>query len=258
MQMQILQTGASSDPRTPSSANRKIEQLFHDRLLALFCLHLGIERADKTILSRPLVRLQRSIYDLDSYGENSWSMDKTCLDVLWQDIVSSLGIFGIKKDRVSPFVADIRAYQEIELDMRSGILPSNVAIDHFYQLKTCDVRLSRQILGLYSRHHNLNTCLRLWNLFDLASEILDDLSDISEDLTTYNGNRFLISALTRDYESTKKEYLSFLHLIERQATLHGSSSLACTIQHRTEEAALALNRMDKELSAHVAKAPLAC
>jgi hypothetical protein len=53
-----------------------------------------------------------------------------------------------------------------------------------------------------------------WRLFDLVTEINDDVADVFEDLHTINGNRFLISASIFGKDYVRKEFLSFLEKIQ--------------------------------------------
>ncbi len=229
------------------SLNQKINDLFSTRLLLRFCMELQTDVQERQNLFSHLTKLQRSIYDLDTYGEQTWNLDKTHLSILWNDINASLSAFGFDKNIMRQLLSDIHSFQEIEEQLRLGNLPTKNPIEMFYHFKTCDVRMSRQILVAHSKKINSPPILYLWNLFDLASEVLDDLLDIDEDITTFNGNRYLLSSISQSTDSTNKEYLSFLKELGKQATLAGNARMATIILSKIDESILLLKKVDRQL-----------
>jgi hypothetical protein len=74
--------------------------------------------------------------------------------------------------------------------------------------------------------------LQAWELFDLASEVCDDLEDISEDLGTFNGNRFLLELSTAGPQPTIDSFHDFelillrrLESLREKVNLHGLASV---------------------------------
>ena len=56
-----------------------------------------------------------------------------------------------------------------------------------------------------------------WSYYDLITEINDDIADVTEDLHTYNGNRFLISILRKGEKKTAEQYHGYLEKVTSKA-----------------------------------------
>jgi len=103
----------------------------------------------------------------------------------------------------------------MELDMRrrdatKGIYkhPLSYSLEEFYLLKSCDVFLSRKLVGVLA---NVSTSSpQAIELFDMLGEILDDCMDVEEDQEQINANRFLISLVRDGEEKTLYAYRSFV------------------------------------------------
>ncbi|MDQ3903404.1 MAG: hypothetical protein M3247_07170 [Thermoproteota archaeon] len=189
-------------------AVRRIDANIH------FVCHKEIERQ---WLINKLRSLQYSIYKLDRCGETNWIPSNNILDELWANIYEQLRFFGIGKREINLLLRDMKAYQRVEALLREGRSPTEVAIQDFYYLKTCDVRLARRLISLVTHHKYSKFITLAWNYYDLASEICDDLTDVWEDSFNYNCNRFTIKRRLFGENETRAEYSSFLHLIEAGA-----------------------------------------
>lgn len=209
-------------PRNNLVIGKKIDLLFGARLLAEQCEQLL--PYDLTSLLSNLKKLQLSIYCLDKYFEHTWILHKRHIDGLWSNILSTLRKIVGDKQNLEELVRDIRAYQRLEESIRGSSLLLLPQLQRYYYLKTCDVRLARNII---MRRVSISLALPMrieylqaWELFDLASEVCDDLEDIDEDLGTFNGNRFLLEISITKPQSTINSYQEFeLLLIQRVASL---------------------------------------
>lgn len=197
----------------PPATLRK-EYLVKAKLLfALRCLPECLESAagpdaETAAYLQTLLNLQCSIYELDEYGESNWNIDPRELDQIWQGIRHSWSVVPTKGSS-RPSLAEIQNYQRIELNMREGRRPDMMPIEVFYECKTCDVRLMRQLIwNAYEKPDALTR--RLWEVFDLSGEVLDDLSDVSEDHLTYNGNRFAFCMRQHGAQRTIRLYELFI------------------------------------------------
>lgn len=161
--------------------------------------------------------LQESIYRLDEYGETTWDVDYKALGELWRGLERQLSAFGLARTAGVELCQDVRKYQDVELRMRGGELPTRVSIATFYRLKSCDVRLARKliesVLGLQE-----DAGLRgAWSLYDLVCEVCDDIEDLEEDAASFNGNRFLLALTARGRELVTSEYCRFLGTLAAKA-----------------------------------------
>ena len=109
---------------------------------------------------------------------------------------------------------DIFKYQSIELNLRNGIFPLEIPIDYFYHLKTCDIRLTRNIIKISSKRSKEN--YSLWNYYDIINEIYDDIVDLYEDQVTFNCNRIILSINKIGAINTYKQYSVFLQKLKKQ------------------------------------------
>jgi hypothetical protein len=196
----------------------KVAALFRERRLYEHSEMLGASPSETQILLQKLATLQNSIYRLDQYGERCWRPDERLLKLLWEAIAKSLSAFHLPSDLQSEACTEIHAYQGVELAMREGTSPAATGIRQFYRLKTCDVRLARRLLARQLDAQGDTLLATAWDLYDLASEVCDDLSDGEEDSGTYNANRFFISLASQDPKITLSEYATFLGWLHKQAT----------------------------------------
>ena len=79
------------------------------------------------------------------------------------------------------------------------------------------MRLIRHLI--YEAHPELNDVWpeKAWTYYDRITEINDDIADVTEDLQTYNGNRFLISILRKGEKKTAEQYRSYLDKVTSKA-----------------------------------------
>lgn len=167
-------------------------------------------------LTVKLSLLQRTIYALDCYGETSWDIEHQVLEVLWQNIYGQLMSWELTLKDAGHLLEDMQAYQQVELQLRKGVLPTSLPLEEFYYLKTCDVRLSRKLIATSSKGLCTDQQLLLWNCFDIISEVYDDLSDIEEDLFDFNCNRFLFQKSLYGGLCAQHDYEKYLDKIKDQ------------------------------------------
>jgi hypothetical protein len=222
----------SSEPIDSVGTAKRIEVLFAARRLADFCEVNRVEAVDE-VLQR-LTVLQRGIYRLDSVFERNWSVPSGEVASAWSDINDALQSFGVSHSQKPDLTRDLRKYQAVEAKLRSGFqgIPP---LPKYYYLKTCDVRLGRTILSAEMP----GACdLASWNIADMVCEICDDVEDLDEDLSTYNGNRLLIGFITRGPHHTISMYTRFTGWLEARIAershrrMHGiSTRLAVQYAH---------------------------
>ena len=161
-----------------------------------------------------LKNLQASIYHLDAYLEENWDLDENKINEKWKPIYDCLSKMGIPSIKHETYVAHIKKYEAHEKAIRKGILPSAYTFNYFYFYKSCDVKLMRRLI--LERFPVLKSLFNLsdWKLFDLVTEVNDDATDLFEDLTTINGNRILLTALTQGKEVSAFEFLQYLNDLE--------------------------------------------
>lgn len=208
------QRSTRSAKRKPQNAGQqdieqKIDELFAYRRLTNLFQQSGIEQDDPLV--EHLQSLQYHIYRLDAYLESTWTLDDESQASLWSDIRQALMPFGIADEKEQKSILqEIVLYEHIEQNCRIGKWPTAVSFETFYRTKSCDVRLIR--LLLYKAKPDLNDLfpLKAWSFYDLITEVNDDISDLYEDLPTWNANRFLISILRKGHVKTDLAYRSFL------------------------------------------------
>lgn len=200
-----------------NSLKLKIEHLFEKRCIQEQVYNLRI--CDAQALMEMLKELQLAIYHLDKYFEQKWDLRSTDIKACWIAVMKSLQEVVDKSQHLEELVQDIRAYQKVEESLRNPLWLRLPSLSEFYRLKTCDVRLSRNIIASHATDYKDQTrdYLNQWELFDLVSEILDDLYDVDEDLGTYNGNRFLLGINTIGIDATFHEYNRFIFLLNHRA-----------------------------------------
>ena len=251
-----LQISSNFGSLSPS-IGQKICDLFSCRRIGESLSFHGIVGIERQWLLTNLVHLQSSIYSLDCYGESIWDARVDVVEDLWGSIHKRLRAFGFTYHEIEFLIADMRAYQDIEAQLRDGISPSKMNIKTFYDLKTCDVRLSRRIIEMVERGSCSSRANTLWECYDLSCEIVDDLSDFWEDLSNFNCNRFLISLRDRGYAETRAEYLHFLERIitrTREISTVGEESglsevnqIGCWILESVRNARVVLDQLGDDM-----------
>ncbi|MDX1476870.1 MAG: hypothetical protein R3301_04155 [Saprospiraceae bacterium] len=196
---------------------KKINDLFTYRRIPYMLKLAGIPKDSPFV--KQLMDLQQAIYALDEYLEANWQVKKSALDKHWKEINRQLRAFGLNRYQVVAFRKDIERYQSYELEMRDGRMPTRRPFKTTYGAKTCDVRLIRKLI--YHEAPDLSKRIREtdWRPYDLITEVNDDINDVYEDLSKYNGNRFLISLLTRGKGRTRSEFSAFLRDTGKDARL---------------------------------------
>ncbi len=193
----------------------KIKELFSYRKLIDLLQQGGLDK-DKKFYAH-LVDIQYQIYLLDAYLEGQWDLDKNALSSCWKKIKESVAKLNYTSSQIEDLLREIRDYERIERNCRKGIWPTKVSFKKFYTTKSCDVRLIRHLI--YDANPELNRIWKEkdWAYYDLITEMNDDITDIQEDLNTYNGNRFLISALRKGSLKTGKQYQAYIDKITSKA-----------------------------------------
>jgi len=164
-----------------------------------------------------LTDLQYRIYLLDAYLEGQWELDPAQLKTYWQAITDAISAFDYSPKQIKSQLAEIRLYEHIETNTRLNKWPTKVPFKQFYTTKSCDVRLMRHLI--YRSHPELNDIWdeNAWTYYDLITEINDDITDVTEDLLTYNGNRFLISILRKGEKKTSSQYRNYIERVTKKA-----------------------------------------
>ena len=186
----------------------KIIELFEYRELPKLIAYGGGAWDDQ--FYEDLIQLQYDIYMLDYELETNWDVDMSIIDARWKAIHKDLGVLEVAASDYDKYSGHIYKYQKHELGIRDGKLPTRLSMEYFYFYKSCDVKLLRKLI--YDRNPLLAKVIKTseWRIFDLVTEINDDVVDLQEDLTTINGNRFLISLLQLGKEKTVQIYNDFL------------------------------------------------
>ena len=169
---------------------QKIDALFVLRRLPEMCDSAGISWESAFVNS--LKELQSDIYQLDKYLESSWELDDDILQHHWQIIFRRLERMNVDSAYSSGNLEEISLYEKREKDMRLGIYPNPGDLPDLYYIKSCDVHLLRRLINQKSQGESHYCPENAWVLFDLVTEILDDLEDIGEDCETYNANTLLV------------------------------------------------------------------
>lgn len=220
----------------------KIHQLFEYRQLPWMLDQTSLKEDEKQVLYLKLVNLQREIFLFDNLLETQWQPDTNKFDELWANIeltLKSLGNYGDKK--VDFLLSELRTYTENEYKMRNGEKLTDLNIKTFYYFKSCDVRLMRNIILEHVEGDDLPFGLRGrdWRFFDYITEVNDDISDLKEDLTTYNGNRWLQALTYFGQNRAAEQYRLFLDMcgIENRVLLkdHPESMIPIWTKHALED-----------------------
>lgn len=193
---------------------KKILQLFKYRQIPKLVQESSIK--DKKQFLDYLVVLQKRIYELDSYLESNWKIKSKKLEKYWKGIYEAIQVFGYDINESESLSSHIKRYQLHELQLRDNKLPMRLSKEYYYYYKSCDVRLMRQII--LDKSENEYIKLSDWRLYDLVTEVNDDVEDIFEDCSTINGNAFLLHFLSvKDIQNTEKEFIDFLDDIKSRS-----------------------------------------
>ena len=168
-----------------------------------------------------LFDLQASIYFLDHTLETVWETEMDAVENHWKNIHHDLRVLGVADEKLNLYSRHILKYQKHELELRKQKLPMRLSMEYFYFYKSCDVKLLRKLI--YDKYPSLAKIYRLsdWRVFDLITEVNDDVEDVYEDLTTINGNRFLLTILRDGVSAAGIEFSEFLHSLEGKLEGYG-------------------------------------
>ncbi len=197
------------------SHHLKINELFNYRRLP-WLVQLSRMHDDQSFYQH-LVKLQDSIYALDHYLETSWQLSGDRLWKFWQDIYRDLSPFGLAKGEKFEFTSSIQIYQSHEINLRRRLSPSHLKMSDFYHHKSCDIKLMRKLI--YRTDPTIKQLIHAddWILFDLLTEIHDDIEDLYEDLKIFNANRFLYMLLQQNRVEVQSLYENFIKAIKEKA-----------------------------------------
>jgi hypothetical protein len=182
----------------------KIQTLFAQRQLLQLLEVSGLD-TDSVFLTK-LYEIQYSIYLLDAYLESTWELDPEILRTKWDGIYLAMQSIGYDRKTCHRLLKEIRQYEKIELNCRKNRWPSKAPFKRFYRIKSCDVRLIRYMIYEAAPILHSDWKLSAWTYYDMLTEITDDITDIQEDICTFNGNRFLISILRKGIRKTIQFY----------------------------------------------------
>ena len=192
---------------------KKIIRLFEYRQLpALLELAKPTNSTAGEFMER-LIDLQTCIYDLDFVLESEWELLEDQLQPAWRKIYHALSMLDIVSAEYTNYCHDIYQYQKHELGQRQGKSLLRFDLEYFYYYKSCDVKLMRRLI--YEKYPFLEETIEIgdWKIFDLITEIDDDIEDVYEDLGTNNGNRFLLSIEKYGVKETSMKYREYLENI---------------------------------------------
>ncbi|HRX28285.1 MAG TPA: hypothetical protein P5235_02800 [Saprospiraceae bacterium] len=189
----------------------KIIELFEYRKFPLLFEAAGKKWEVSSPFVESLIELQEKIYDLDSILESDWDIDPMHLSEQWKQINQCQLFRDFSREEKVEWCREILKYQSHELALRKGISPLGLDMEYFYYFKSCDVKLLRKLI--YEQFAELHDYINLsdWKLFDLVTEINDDVMDLHEDCQYYNGNAFLISMVQDGKELTRNKFADFLN-----------------------------------------------
>lgn len=179
----------------------KAEKLFRERVL-WFIWEVIPD------LSEKILNLQIKILELDWYWENAETLDETVIRWFWAEIITCIEeIFRPNAVNTDVLLADMQEFLEWEKWLRDWVTPEKREIRRYYKIKSCDVRLMREIILLVKKLENSSE----YEEGDILWEILDDLEDISEDFhNPRNGNRFCFQWKAIWKNETLQEYREYV------------------------------------------------
>lgn len=203
------------DINIPSHINReelrqKIRELFSYRMFPWLMEETEKSEAEKSLFLDRLTDLQESIYFLDAQLESQWQINEKEKEIHWQHIIDQTKQCQTKTIDPVSVLQHIKKYEKHEIAIRTGHWPVRLSMTYFYFYKSCDVKLLRRLIYDFGGLEKKLGSLASWRLFDFVTEVNDDITDVFEDLSFYNGNRFLIHLLMFGKKSTKNVFLSFL------------------------------------------------
>ncbi len=203
----------------------KINELFEYRGFPDLYKFSKLNNTETNKIHKLLVDLQASIYYLDEYLENNWTVTQKGINLYWKGIFEALVKLGISKKDCNAYCAQIVKYQKHELDLRKNLLPTRLSTEFFYFYKSCDVKLLRRIL--LEKLPIINTLFQSadWRYFDLVTEINDDATDLEEDLLTINANMVLICYNQIGRAATIDVFSQFLDHIVAQSHKRFANSI---------------------------------
>lgn len=194
---------------------KKIDALFEYRKLPTLLAKGNYSK--ESSLYRGLVQLQIAIYHLDLYLESNWKTKKSELKKYWKEIYRCMKDLGISKKRAEEYLKHIERYQKHELQLRTNKYPTDYSLEYYYFYKSCDVKLMRRIIYDYIPELKKDYSLADWRIFDLITEIDDDVEDVFEDLDNINGNYFMIMLWQKDKKIVFKFFSEFLKELGKRA-----------------------------------------
>lgn len=200
------------------SIRNKIHQLFDYRKISELLLRSGLDK-NKSFTGQ-LTDIQYRIYLLDAYLEGQWELNKPERKSYWESMTLALSNLNYSEKEIYSLLEEVRDYERIEINCRKNKWPDRVPFRQFYTTKSCDVRLIRHLI--YDAYPGLQAIWKeaAWIYYDRITEINDDLSDVPEDLKTYNCNRFLISILRKGSKKTTRQYRDYLIKVTDQANAY--------------------------------------
>lgn len=214
--------------------DKKIDELFAYRSLPWMVQIARVKQPAKFLAQ--LKSLQRSIYQLDHTLESSWNVPQKQLKNDWKEIHLKLRNFGLDKHERECLCRPIEQYERHELRLRTGKTPMDLPMQYLYFYKSCDVKLMRDLIYRAAGDLDLKLSRRDWYTFDLITEINDDISDVFEDLETFNGNRLIFEIHQKGVGKTRKLYQGFLEeiLMEfKRRRLGAMTKAQRRVHHRT-------------------------
>lgn len=178
-----------------------------------------VQPRSAVLLMSQLKALQLSIYHLDAYSERHWRLCPRTVDGFWVEIRASMSELEPDPVIAARLLQDMLDYQDLELALRNSPNEALPSLERYYHLKTCDVRLARRLI--IRRATVPPPCVgryqQAWELYDRVAEVSDDLEGVKEDITTFNGNRFLLGIGAAGPAATLDEYRRFIGEIQNQA-----------------------------------------
>lgn len=142
---------------------------------------------------RSALSLQRSIYGLDVYYEQSVALRSVDELPLWDRVEGELRSERRSHDDLlwSSF-ADLKLYADVETRIHEFDLIDPREFANIVGLKCSDVRMARGLIWTFSGHPNPKV-IRYWEIYDQCWELIEDVLDIGEDGTDWNFNFWLYS-----------------------------------------------------------------
>lgn len=192
---------------------KKIQELFASRHIPQLITMAGLD--DNNTFLRQLKDLQLAIYQLDQFLESNWSIEAATREHFWEKIRQCLSSLEIPDVNMPAFLWEIMQYEFFELEMRRQRYPVDRSIFTTYYTKSCDVRLLRRLIKRAAQKDHPTLRPNYWDVFDIATEILDDIEDLTEDLETYNGNRWMFALMLSGPSLARQEYMDFVRQLSK-------------------------------------------